>query len=104
MTTLTLFWHHGFSGHGGWHPGFFLFGPGIFWLGLLFFVVLLKSSRLAWPAPERRREGQDQGPRPAARPHGSDDETGSGPAWPDLDPEPRPQPRPEQPGRDIEIF
>ena len=103
MMTLTLFWHHGFAGHGGWHPGFFLFGPGIFWLGLLGLLVVLKLSAHTRPAPDRSREGEGHGPAPAARPHQPDDETG-GPAWPDLDPEPRPQPRPEQPGRDIEIF
>jgi hypothetical protein len=104
MTTLTLFLHYGPSDHGGWHPGFFLFGPGIFWLDLLGLLVAMKLSRHTRPAPGRHREGEGHGPDPAARPYRPVDDTGSGPTWPDLDPEPRPQPRPEQQGRDIEIF
>ncbi len=104
MTTLTLFLHYGPHGHGGWHPGFFLFGPGIFGLGLLALLVVMNLSRHTRPAPDRRREGEGHGPDPAAcqqRPVG---DTGSGPAWPDLDPEPRPQPQPRRKDQGVELL
>ena len=104
MLTLTMLLHYGPHGHGGWHHGLFLFGPGIFWLGLVGLLGLLVATRLSGstrPAPGRRREGEDHDRRPSAP---AEEVADGGPAWPDLYPEPRPRPQPERNDEDFEIL
>jgi hypothetical protein len=107
MMALTLFWYAGShtqeGWHGGWHPGFFMFGPGIFWLALLcIFAVLWLSRRGGTPPGGQWRQAQ-QRQRPAAPPAPAPRESaGRETAWPDLDPAPADQPRQEE--QDIEYF
>jgi hypothetical protein len=107
MATLSLLLHFGAYGYGGYHPGFFLFGPGLFWFGLLAFFILMKMARGARPAPDARwghEHHERRAAAPPAPPSAPPAETsGGGPAWPELYPEPPAQPRPKK-DQDIEIL
>jgi hypothetical protein len=107
MLALMLFWqagpHNQADWHGGWHPGFFMFGPGVFWLGLLCVFAVLWLSRRRDVAPDNQWRQAQQHQRPAAPPAPAPDEpTGRDAAWPNLDATPPDQP--EQQEADIEYF
>lgn len=92
-------WHHagGFS-DGGWGPpfGFFPFFPllpGLFWLGILFFV-LARINQRRW---QHRGGATPPPPRPLA----SDGLTE--PTWPNLDP-PSPPTAPRRDEGKVEYF
>ena len=107
MLALMLFWqagpHNQADWHGGWHPGFFMFGPGVFWLGLLCVFAVLWLSRRGWHATRRPVASGATAPAPGGSSRPAPDEpTGRDAAWPNLDAAPPDQS--EQQEADIEYF